>query len=203
MTVPASALDRGVVVAADRPVVQVSWHDAKPMRRGCRKRPASITGCRPTRNGRSPPAANSGMTACRSTRTIRRSAGSPAMSANPIARRPTRRRAFGSFRRSTRTACRSRRQCLGMDQHLLRPQRARRGRRVRLEATPIAASASSKASTAPTSPTSSATPAPAACRRAIAGSGWARLIVRAAQRARRTAPYGRAAAVTWRSPAVS
>jgi len=81
-------LDRVVVVAADRPVVQVNWHDAHAYAAWLSKKTGENYRLPTDEEWRTQPATNSGTTACPSTRMIRQNAGWRAMNANRIARRP-------------------------------------------------------------------------------------------------------------------
>ena len=170
------ALDRNVAIAIDRPAVQVSWQDAEVYAAGCRARPAIVTVCRATRNGPLPPAANSAMTPCRSTTTIRRNAGSAATSANPTATPTTTKPMPSAASAPTRTACSISRAMSGNGPRPVSCAPRWTMRAARFRRMPIAASASPRAGTAPMSPISSATPAPAAarpaCRRTISAFGW-------------------------------
>ena len=95
-----SRADRSVVSPADRPAVQVSWHDADGLRRtGFRARPGRPTGSRPMKNGHSPPVASSKTTASPSTKTILRNVDKPAMNVKPIAPPPIPPRALSALRR--------------------------------------------------------------------------------------------------------
>jgi len=76
------ALDRDVVVAIDRPAVQVSWHDAEAYASWLSHR-TGVTYRLPTDEEWAFAAASSQMMACRSTTTILQNAGLHATSAKP------------------------------------------------------------------------------------------------------------------------
>ena len=169
-------LATGVAVAADRPAVQVSWHDA-----------AAYAGWLSRKTGghyRLPTDEEWAFAAGSNYRDD----GLPVDDNDPskrwIARyereseraMPTTRCARSAVSAPTRTACSTRRATSGNGPlpALCAPRSITRGSRCR--GIRIAASASPKAPIAPMSRTSSATPAPAAarsaCRQAISASGW-------------------------------
>jgi hypothetical protein len=169
-------LDRGVTVAADRPVVQVSWHDATAYAAWLSKKTGEHYRL-PTDEEWAFAAGSKfrddGLPVDESDPSKRWLA---LMSANPIARLPIRRPMPSAALVPMKTACSISAVTSGNGPTpascapcwTIQATRARRAK--------TAACGSPRGNTAPTSPTSSATPAPAAapqaCRRAISDSGW-------------------------------
>jgi AAA domain/Sulfatase-modifying factor enzyme 1 len=168
--------DRGVVVAADRPAVQVSWHDANGYA-GCLSRKTGETYRLPTDEEWAFAAGSKfkddGISIDENDPS---NAGSPAMSARPTVRHRTPARLPLAASAPMRTTCRMSAATFGNGQRRASSATSSTMPKIQSRRARTAVCAWSRDSIAPTLPTSSGTPRPAAARsaflRTTSASAW-------------------------------